>query len=76
MANLTPSDLQTALLRLQSRRLDLISLIMSPRIEEDAPSPPLSARWVLSHPLRIFLAYVKLRQAIRACEALRGIDAN
>ena len=71
MGDVTPDGLQAALLRLQSRRLALISLIMAPRIEEDAPSPPISALSVLSHRLRVLAAYLQLRWAIRACEALR-----
>ena len=71
MGNVTPDIIQAALLRLQASRLALISLIMAPRLEEDAPLPPISAVSVLSHRLRILVAYVQLRRAIRACEALR-----
>ena len=70
MADVSPAALQAALLRLQSRRLDLISLVMARREEEGAPQRPVSTREVLSHRLRLVSAYVRLRLAIRACEAL------
>ena len=76
MGDVTPAVLQAALLRLQTRRLALISLVMAPRIEPDAPSPPISALSVLSHRLRLLAAYLKLREAIRACETLRKDHAT
>jgi hypothetical protein len=76
MADVTPAKLQAALLHLQSRRLALIGLIMSRRVEEDAPPPQTSAFSVLEHRFRIVVAYARLRLAIRACELLQGRDAR
>ncbi len=75
MGDVSPAVLQGALLRLQSRRVALIELIMSRRIEAGAPSQPVSAPSVLSHRLRLLIAYVRLRRTIRACEALRRREA-
>ena len=72
MANVTSALLQAKLLDLQSRRLALISLIMSPRLEEGAPSPPISGLSVLAHRVRILTAYVALRREISACRALQA----
>ncbi len=70
MADLTAAALQAALLRLQGRRVALVSLIMSDRVEEGAPMVAPSAFTVLRRRLRIAVAYVQLRLAIRACEAV------
>ena len=71
MADVSAAALQAGLLSLQARRLALVSLIMSSRVEDGEPPPPASALAVLKHRLRIVVAYLHLRQAIRACESLQ-----
>ena len=73
MADVSSAALQAGLLRLQARRLAVVSLIMSSRVEEGAPMATPSAFAVFRYRLRIVLAYAQLRLAIRVCEAmLRG----
>ena len=69
MADVSPAALQAGLLRLQARRLAIVSLIMSSRVEEDTPVAAPSAFAVFKYRLRIMLAYLQLRLAIQACEA-------
>ena len=71
MADVTPAALQAALLRLQARRLAVISLVMSSRVEKGASPPPTSGLAVFGYRFRIVVAYLQLRLAIRACETLQ-----
>ena len=71
MADVTPAALQAGLLRLQARRLAVVSLVMSSRVEEGAPPQQTSGLAVFGYRLRIVVAYLQLRLAIRACEALQ-----
>ena len=71
MADVTPAALQAGLLRLQARRVAVVSLIMSSRVETGPPAPAAAGFAVFGYRLRIVIAYFRLRLAIRVCEALQ-----